>query len=198
MKKISLATILAAFFLVNGCASTPKATVLERADNMSEAPVWASTVTPFFERDGKYFYVGYVEVDGTSSKSAALNMSDEKALSEPLRSLTDQFLDQNQVGEELRKDSSVGQRVISATRGYRPPMPTLQIVNRYWETIRVPNANDTQLASLELRAFSLAQLSKSDFEDAKHAYFARLKGDSAVKKILDDVGAKQREQAVSH
>ena len=49
-----------------------------------------------------------VEVDGDASKSAALNMSDEKAMSEPMRALTDQFLEQNQVGEELRKSSSSG------------------------------------------------------------------------------------------
>src|SRR2546421_4274459 len=60
---------------------------------------WSSDVC---SSDLKYF-LGYIEVDQEASKSAALNMADEKALSEPMRALVDQFLDQNQVGEDVRR-----------------------------------------------------------------------------------------------
>ncbi len=182
----------------SACTTTPDVSVVERADSLSSKPEWASVTRANYEEEGKMFFLGYIEVDGDSSKSAALNMSDEKAMSEPLRALTDQFLDQNQVGEELRKDSSVGQRVISATRGYRPPMAGLKVVSRYWETVRVPNQSDPNITRVELRAYSLVELPKSDFENAKKAYFTRLSGEPAVKKILDEVGAAQIDSVMSH
>jgi hypothetical protein len=184
--------------MLSACATTSGVSVVERADGLSSTPEWASFTNSVKEDHGKFFFLGYVEVSGDASKSAALNMSDEKAMSEPMRALTDQFLDQNQVGEELRKDNSVGTRIISATRGYRPPMADLKIVKRYWETVRVPNQDDPSETRVELRAYSLAQISKADYESAKREYLARLRGTPAVKKILEDVGAKQREEVLSH
>jgi len=196
----SMQMILSVFgivlFQLVGCTTSPKVNVIERADSLSDKPDWASTINSSFEREGRQYFVGYVEVEGQASKSAALNMSDEKAMAEPLRSLSDQFLDQNQVGEELRKGDSIGQRVISVTRGYRPPMAGLKIVNRYWELVRVPNQDDLNLTRVELRAYSLAELPKSDYEQAKRDYFTRLKGDPEVKAILKEVGEKQRSAAM--
>ena len=180
------------------CTTTPEVSVIERADSLSSKPQWASLTQSKQEEQGSLFFLGYIEVERDASKSAALNMSDEKAMSEPLRALADQFLDQNQVGEELRKDASVGQRVISATRGYRPPMAGLKVVHRYWETVRVPNQDDPEITRVELRAYSLVELPKADYESAKKAYFARLRGEPAVKKILEEVGATQRDAAMSH
>ena len=187
-------TVLATAILA--CTTTDSSTVLERADDLKSRPEWASVTNSTFDEKDKSFFVGYIEVEGDSSKSAALNMADEKAMSEPMRSLVDQFLDQNQVGEELRKDAVVGQRVISATRGYRPPMAGLKVVKRYWETVRVPGVTPDS-ARIELRAFSLAELPKSDYEAAKKEYFARLRKEPAVKKILEDVGAKQRDNVLN-
>lgn len=177
--------LIAIGLLISACSSTGTR-IIETADDLSR-PGWASTVMPSFTKDGKIYFVGHVEVSGDSSKSAALNMSDEKTMSEPLRALADEFLDQNQVGEELRKEASVGQRVISATRGYRPPMPGLKVVGRYWELRQTGEYGPTNLT-----AFSLVELPLSDYESAKAAYLSRLAGNSEVKKILADVGEKQR------
>ncbi len=182
--------------LMASCATGPSITVLERSDSYSTKPAWATIDNPSQLRDGKRFFTGYVTLEGADiSKSAAMNMSDEKAFSEPMRSLVDQFLDQNQVGEELRSSANVGQRVISATRGWRPPMPSLEIVNRYYETVIVTLPD--QSFKYETRVFSRASVDVADYEKAKRAYFDRLNGVPEVKKILDDVGAKQRDAVMS-
>ncbi|MBK7962462.1 MAG: hypothetical protein IPK04_15500 [Bdellovibrionales bacterium] len=118
-----------------GCSSVPtNQTIIERADDVSTRPSWASLTKPFTEENGKKYFLGYVEVEADASKSAALNMSDEKAISEPFRSIVDQFLDQNQVGEELR--GTTGQRIISSTRSSRPTITDLQIVKRYRSSLK--------------------------------------------------------------
>jgi hypothetical protein len=104
-----------------------------------------------------------------------------------MRALVDLFLDQNQVGEDLRKEGTVGRRIISATRGFRPPMPALTIVGRYWETV----ANDEYTTST--RAFALAEIPIPEYERAKQAYFDRLAGNSEMKLILSDIGRRQRD-----
>lgn len=179
-------TLLALISLLVISCSSKGPRVIETADDLSR-PGWASTVMPSFIKDGNIYFVGHVEVDGNASKSAALNMADEKTMSEPFRALADEFLDQNQVGEELRKEASVGQRVISATRGYRPPMPGLKIINRYWELRQTG-----EHGPLNLTAFSLVEMPLADYEAAKAAYLSRLAGNSEVRKILSDVGEKQR------
>lgn len=177
-------------FLLSACSSTgPK--VIERADYLSSTPEWASVTRSTFEREGTHFFLGYITLNEKASKSAAMNMADEKALSEPMRSIVKEFLDQNQVGESVNQDDAVGQRVISATRGYRPPMPGLTISKRYWETVMVPTADGK--TRIELRVYSLAGIPSKEFEDAKTAALKNLSGNSEVKKILDDVGAKQRD-----
>ena len=179
MKKV---IILTAF--LGGCSAHQ---VVDRSDDLFHRPGWASLDQASFDQNNNRHYVAFIEVDGSSSKSAALNMADEKALSEPFRALVSEFLDQNQIGEELRKDEQFSRRIISATRGYRPAMPTLKISHRYWEQV-VDAAGKN-----ELRAFSLAEMSIADFEQAKENVLAKLRGDPEVKKILDEVGAKQRE-----
>lgn len=187
-------TVLAAFALsvLVGCSSTgPR--VLERADNLGSSPDWVQVTRPAFEEDGKKYFLGYIEVEGDASKSAALNMADEKALSEPMRGLVDQFLDQNQVGEDVRHDAAIGSRIISATRGSRPPMPTLTIVKRYWEKVQDREVPDPAYAPSKLRAFALAEISIPEYERTKREVFLRLTGNTQLKQVLDDVGQKQRE-----
>jgi hypothetical protein len=147
-----------------------------------------------FEKDGKYFFLGYITLNEGASKSAAMNMADEKALSEPMRAIVKEFLDQNQVGESVNQGDAVGQRVISATRGYRPPMPGLHITNRYWETVMVPTSDGKQ--RIELRVYSLAGIPSTEFAEAKKAALQNLSGNNEVKRILDDVGARQRDSAL--
>jgi hypothetical protein len=185
----SMLRLWGSFFLlmVVGCTTTgPR--VIERADSLDERPDWAKVTEPSFEKEGKKYFVGFVELDSHASKSAALNMSDEKALSEPMRAFVDEFLDQNQVGEELRQESSVGQRVISATRGFRVPMPSLTITKRYWETVGTSDRHST------VYAYSLAEISTEDFEKAQRDCLARLNGNTEVKNILREVGKKQRDR----
>jgi hypothetical protein len=178
-------SILGCCVFLTSCSTMNTPDVVERADDLSSRPDWTSITEPNLIEDDKRLFLGYIEVEGSASKSAALNMADEKALSEPMRGLVDQFLDQNQIGEEIRKDATVGSRIISATRGYRPPMPGLQISKRYWETVSSPLGS-------QLRVFSLAEIPVVDFEKAKADYFARLAGNTELKKILREVGAKQR------
>lgn len=172
--------------ILAGCSAH---NIVERSDNLHYKPEWAQLQTANYERDGKIYFISFVEVDGASSKSAALNMSDEKAFSEPMRAVVEVFLDQNQVGEELRKDDMFGRRIISATSGYRPAMPSLKITKRYWETVTIGNRT-------ELRAFSMAEISVADFERAKEAYLAKLRGIPVVQKILEEVGEDQREKVL--
>jgi len=190
MRRISIAGLCLVLSLSLANCSSKSAKVVERADDESK-PDWARVTVPSYEENGKRFFVGFVEVDGDSSRSAAMNMSDEKALSEPMRALVDNFLDQNQVGETLRKDGYFGQRVISATRGFRAPMPSLTIVNRYWETVV-----DGPHGQTALRAYSLAEISVPDFEKAKRAYTEKLSSNGEIQRILRDVGSRQRDNVL--
>jgi hypothetical protein len=172
-----------------GCTSTGTK-VIERADHLSAAPDWASVTRGSYEKDGRHYFLGYITLNEAASKSAAMNMADEKALSEPMRAIVKEFLDQNQVGESVNQGDAVGQRVMSATRGYRPPMPGLHITNRYWETVLVPTAEGKP--RIELRVYSLAGIPSTEYAEAKKAALQNFSGNSEVKKILDDVGARQR------
>lgn len=187
--------IIFTILLTASCVHDAKNSVLtlERSDNLKEKPEWASLSSALTEKDGKLQFLGFSAFPRDVNISAALNVSDEKALSEPMKSLVDAFLDQNQVGETLRDDTTA-QRVISATRGYRPPMPGLQIVSRYWETVVITVGG---VSKTELRCYSLAEIPSSEFQSAKSQYLARLAGNQEVKQILRDVGEKQREK-VSH
>lgn len=145
--------------MLTGCATTAtKSLVIERADGLTQTPDWAHVSNSTFDSNGKRYFVGYVEVDGDARKSAALNMSDEKALSEPMRSLVDHFSDQSKLTEDLNTTTS--QRIISSTRGFRSPMPSLRIVKRYWEVI------ETGPVTTQLRAYSLAEVPILEFEKA--------------------------------
>ena len=189
-----LKNLVFSFVAVSCTTMIPKASVevLERSDSYTSKPEWASIDHPTKTENGKKTFTSSVTVEGDDvSKSALLNMSDEKAFSEPMRSLVDQYLDQNQVGEDIRSSGTVGTRIISAARGYRPPMPSLEVVNRYYETviITLPNGSFRQ----ETRAYSRVSVDMSDYEKAKRTYFDRLNGTSEVQSVLKEVGAQQRE-----
>lgn len=171
--------------LLASCSLHENNMVVERADNLKKAPKWASVTKPSWEEEDRFFFVSFVEVDGASSASAAMNMSDEKSLAEPMRAIVEDYFELAQIGEDLRSGESLSRRVISATKGFRPPMGDLRIVGRYWERVRLSPT------STRIRAFSLSSLSKSDFERARKIYFDRLSGESTVADILDEVGGRQ-------
>ena len=178
---------------LTGC-TTSGVSVLERADGLSSSPSWASTTKASYKKDGSNYFVGYVTVEGRASPSAAMNASDEKALSSPMQSLVSQFMDQNQVGEDLQ--NTTGQRIISSLRSERIPMPSLQITSRYWERVRIPE--DAGGYRTELRAYSLAEVSEPDFMRAREIAFRKLQGKPEIKSLLDEVGKAQREKALSN
>ena len=187
--KISIALTT---LLISGCATTG-VSVLERSDNLSSAPSWATMTKASYKKEGNNYFVGYVTVDGQSSPSAAMNASDEKALSSPMQSLVNQFMDQNQVGEDLQ--NTTGQRIISSLRSERIPMPSLQITSRYWERVQIPEGEGG--SRTELRVYSLAEVSESDFIKAREIAFRKLQGKPEIKSILDEVGKSQRDKALN-
>jgi len=189
-----LKSLVFSFVAVSCATGIPKASVqvLERSDSYTSKPEWASIDHPTKTENGKKTFTSSVTVEGDDvSKSALLNMSDEKAFSEPMRSLVDQYLDQNQVGEDIRSSGTVGTRIISAARGYRPPMPSLEVINRYYETVIVTLPNGSY--RYETRAYSRVSVEVGDYEKAKRIYFNRLNGTSEVQNVLKEVGAQQRE-----
>lgn len=187
--KLIRATLLAVTLF--GCVTT-RASIIERSDNLSSSPDWATLAKSSFKKDGIIYFVGYVTTEGNVSPSAAMNISDEKALSSPMQSLVNQFLDQNQVGEELQ--GTTGQRIISSLRSERIPMPSLQISSRYWERVKIPSSESAMRT--ELRVFSLAEVTEADFLKAKEIAFRKIQDKPETKTILDEVGKKQREKAL--
>ncbi|MBL7714442.1 MAG: hypothetical protein JNL01_03175 [Bdellovibrionales bacterium] len=189
--RIKISAFLVSMFF-SACASSG-VTVLERSDDVSSRPEWASVTKATFKKDGTNFYVGYVALEGQSSPSAAMNMSDEKALSEPMKSLVSQFMDQNQVGEDLR--NTTGSRIISSLRSERLPMPSLQVTKRYWERVKLTDGEG--ITRIELRVYSLAEVSDADFQRARQIAFDKLQGKPEIRKVLDEVGKQQRDRAIS-
>jgi hypothetical protein len=179
----------AALVILSGCVTRPSVQVIERADNLSEAPSWTSFTNVQAADNGAVNFLGYMEVNGDAQISAAFNMSDEKAMSEPLRSLVDAFLDQNQVGEEYGADSTFGRRIISVTSGYRPAMPSLHIATRYYELVVVHSGIAAD--QLKLRVWSRAVTSLPDFDHAKKQYSRRLAGEPEIRRMLNEIGKKQ-------
>lgn len=173
-----------------GCSST-SVRVIERADSLSSRPDWVSTTKTAYTDHDKTYFIGTVTVDGDASATAALNMSDEKAMSEPTRALVDDFFDQNQVGEDLR--ASTGKRLISSLRKNRVPMPGLTVTSRYWERVAIPQGPAPD--KIELRVFSLAEIPTTEFEGAKKAAVAKLNADPEIKQDLEKVAAQQRDRA---
>lgn len=176
-------------FVLISCSAIKKPVVIEGSSD--RRPTWVDLEKSQYEDDESYYFLSYVEVPGTSSKSAALLMADEKAFAEPFRVLTDSYFEQVQLAEQLSSDSSSAQRILSAAKNYRPPMTSLSITKRYWEVVENPNR------LLQLRAYSVGKVSRSDFEQAKQKYFDRLNRDRSVQKILDEVGQKQRDSLLN-
>lgn len=188
--------VLIAGFAIS-CATAPKAslTVLERSDEKLSRPEWASFDSPVSVADGKIYFTSNVTVSGSPSKSALMNMSDEKAFSEPMRAIVNEFLDQNQVAEELSSDVNLSQRIISATRGYRAAMPSAHIANRYWESVIVTLPDGS--FKTETRGFSRVSIDLADYEQAKRDTLARLRKTPVIQNLLEEIGVKQIDKVIN-
>lgn len=183
--------ILLSVIGILGCITTNSVSVLQRADNLSSTPEWASITTSVKSEGDRTFFLGYVELPVDASKSGALNMADQKAYASPMESMVDLYFQQNEVAEDIRADSAISQLVLSAARSSRPPMPGLRVIKRYWEVIEVRSSlGITQ----QLHVFSLAEIPTGEYEKAKRTILARLNGNPELKRVLKEVSQKQRDQ----
>lgn len=184
MKKyIFLAAILTA------CATPgPSVRVVEQSD---KKPSWASLTKTTYQDDGQMNFIGYFTSDGDSRASAVINGSSGKATAMPLEAITDDFLRQAGVGEDLHDASS--KLVISTLQKSPPNIPGLHIVGSYYERVEIVGSNGE--TRTEVRAFSLAQCSVSEFNDAKREALRRLKGDSKITQELNVVMSEQHDRA---
>lgn len=192
-----IAVILGILFSVIGmigCSTTNSINILQRADDLSSTPEWASITESIQSKDDKTFFLGYVELSVDASKSGALNMSDMKAYAAPMESMVDAYFQQNEIAEDIRADSAISQLIISAARNSRPPMPGLRIVKRYWEVIEVQSKLGI---THQLHVFSLAEIPTSEYERAKRTVLAKLNGNPELKRVLKEVSQKQRDQLLN-
>jgi hypothetical protein len=171
--------------MLSACSSTTMR-VVEQSDSR---PSWATITRSQFEEDGKVKFVGYFTSDD-ARPSAVVNGSAARARAMPLASITNDFLDQVGVEEDLHDASS--KMILSTLRKDPPQIPGLQVVGNFYERVEIPNSDGTKRT--EIRAYSLAECPTSEYLEAKKAAIARLKGDSQVKHELNDLMSKQRER----
>jgi hypothetical protein len=189
----SSCTIVSCFLITffTACASTASVTVIQRADHLTATPEWASLTNGDTEEKGKSYWIGYVEVGSDASKSAALNMADQKAYARPMEAMVDAYFQQNKIAEDLRKDSAISELILSAARSQRPPMPGLRVSKRYWELVEVRSSKGIEQ---QLHVFSRVEIPTEEYEQAKKAVLAKLNGNPDLKKALDDVAKRQQDQ----
>jgi len=112
-------------------------------------------------------------------------MADQKAFSEPMRSIVSDYIEQTQTFEDLNQENSLSQRLISATKNDQPKLYSMQIVKRYWETVETKKDGESRL---EIRCYSLAEVPTTEFSEAKAAYIAKMNKNPEVKKLMAEIG----------
>jgi hypothetical protein len=192
VKSLVVAVPLALMFAA--CATSPSVTVVQRADHLSETPSWVSLSNAVTADKQNTYFLGYVELGADVSKSAALNMADQKAYASPMESMVEAYFQQNKVAEDLKKNSAVSELLMSAARNSRPAMPGLRVTKRYWEVVEVKNDKGTEQ---QLHVFSLAEIPSSEYETAKKEVLSKLGSDSALKRSIDEIAKKQQEQLLN-
>lgn len=188
------ALFFAAVVITTACTTTPSVTVVQRADYLSSKPEWATLSNAVHSDKANTYFLGYVELDSEVSKSSALSMADNKAYAMPMESMVDAYFQQNKIAEDLRKNSSVSEMIMSSARNSRPAMPGLRVSKRYWEVVQVKTERGTDE---QLHVYSLAEIPTQEFEKAKREVLANLNGNSELKRNLDEVAKKQQEQLLS-
>ncbi|CAM6005476.1 unnamed protein product [Sphagnum balticum] len=177
--------ILCSLFVLTGCSTTSGIKVIEQSDSK---PSWASITHPVSEEGGKMRFVGYFTSDGDSRPSALIHGSGTKAMAMPLESISDDFLQQSGVAEDMRESSA--KLIISTLRKNPPTIPGLQVTGNYYERVEIQGTDGT--IKSELRAFSLAECPVGEYNQAKHEALERLKGDPKIQKELDSIMSDQR------
>lgn len=181
--------MLACALSLAGCATSgPKVNVVEQSD---AKPSWAS-ITKTTYRDGDTMkFVGYFTAEGDARPSAAVHGSSTKATAMPLQTISDDFLQQSGVAEDMHDSSA--KLIISTLRKNPPTIPGLQVVGSYYERVEIQSADG--VPRTEIRAYSLAECPVGEYNQAKSEALARLKGDPKIKKELDNIMAQQRDRA---
>lgn len=159
MKKI-YALILSVF--ISAC-STGGDVVLQRADNLSRKPDWASETVSSFEQNGVAYFIGTMSVDGNSSSSwvcmAASNMAKNN-----ISSLIRQKLDfVTQIAQE-GTDIGVNQMKYVGTEASDAIVSGLKRDGCYWE--KVLTQNDTSSKRVEYKAFVKMSIPVNRLEQA--------------------------------
>ena len=135
--------------LVSACSTTGDV-VLQRADNLSERPSWASDTVSYFEKDGRANFIGTMSVDGGSSTSW-LCMAASNVTKKSVSSLVKQKLDfVTQVAQE-DMNLGVNQMKYIGTEASNTVLSNLNRDGCYWE--KVLTQKDTNSKSVEYRAF---------------------------------------------
>ena len=147
------------------CASEPYK-VVERADDLSDRPAWASWTKVSAAVEGKRYFIGYVELSGDASKAAALNLSDLKALLEPYRTLFPDWKDRTSALEDPLNGIQGARSLewVSLTRE-GIALPSMVISDRYWEILQDKDEPTRRI----LRAYSRVSVLESDWLHFRNA-----------------------------
>jgi hypothetical protein len=104
-----------------------------------------------------------------------------------LKSVVDNYIDQNSLGESLK--STEGVRIISSLRRNRPALPSLEIDQRYFE--KVATTNTDGYVKSEMRVYSLSKVPLDEFLAAKNEIKNKASKDPELKAMLNDVRTRQ-------
>jgi hypothetical protein len=185
MKKISLVLIAMS---LNACSTGPTVKMIEQSDSK---PSWASLTKSTYQDGDKMRFVGYFTAEGDSRPSAVIHGSGTKATAMPLQAMSDDFLQQSGIAEDMRESSA--KLVISTLRKNPPTIPGLQVTGSYYERVEIQGSDG--VPRTEIRGYSLAECSVSEYNQAKHDALERLKGDPKIKQELDSIMAQQRDRS---
>lgn len=169
--------------------STPGSSraVIERSDTR---PSWATLSRVAYQEGDKMMFVGNFTADGDSRPDAVVLGASTRATASPLESITDDFVQQNGVEQDLR--DSTAKFIISTLRRNPPRIAGLQVTGSYYERVEI-RGSDGSLRT-EIDAYSLAECPVADYNTAKQETLARLKGDPKIKQELNTIMAQQRDQ----
>jgi len=166
----------------------PMVKVVEQSD---KRPLWANITRTAYRDGDKMRFLGYFTADGDARPSAAIHGSGTKATAMPMSAISDAFLQQSGVEEDLRDASA--KLIISTLRTNPPIIPGLEVVGNYYERVEIQTSDGA--AATEIRAYSLAECPAGEYSQAKRDALKRLKNDPKIKQELDDLMAQQRDRA---
>jgi hypothetical protein len=173
---------------LTACSSGPNVKVVEQSDSK---PSWASITRTTYQDGDKMKFVGYFTADGSDARpSAAIHGAGTKATAMPLQSISDDFLQQSGVAEDMHDSSA--KLVISTLRKNPPTIPGLQVTGNYYERVEIQGSDGS--VHSEIRAYSLAECPIGEYNQAKHEALSRLKGNSKLTQELDNIMAEQHDR----